>query len=342
MTLSNLKSTFIYFLLFAVQQVKSQEVVIKIDEDYTKPKGMMWVKGDEFKKRYIEDGMYISKAGKLHPELAFDYNINQLACKYSSDMEFTIVKLKGNKEDFITVLLFFMGLQFQYNEMGDWQLGKGNDFTVIKSGKAAVKEGTNVLKIVHRRDVFEFYLNGEKAVEQRYSEMIKINWYDVKIFAKNKKFQIALDRAVFTGYLDEENDKLGLYELERFSSVSFLKVYGRSDIFIVNENGKQKLMDDRGRMTKAAFDKIDYTYSGNWLVVSNESKTQKGYIDSSGNEMLPMKYKEVATSLCNENMKDCFAIGSYKIVDNTGEVFFINPKTKELINEAEAKARQKK
>ncbi len=340
MTLSNLKSTFIYFLLFAVQQVKSQEVVIKIDEDYTKPKGMMWVNGDEFQKRYIENGMYISKAGKSYPRLAFGYNINQLACKYSSDMEFTIVKLKGNKEDFITVMLFFMGLQFQYNELGDWQLGK-DEYAVLKSGKAAVKEGTNVLKIIHRRDVFEFYLNGEKAVEQRYSEMKEIKWYDVKIFAKNKKFQIALDRAVFTGYLDEKNDKLGLFELERFSSISFLKVYGRSDMFIVNENGKQKLMDDRGRMSKVSFDKIDYTYSGNWLVVSNESKTQKGYIDSSGNEMLPMKYKEVATSLCNENNKDCFALGSYKIVDNTGEVFFINPKTKELINETEAKARQK-
>lgn len=341
MTLSNLKSTLIYCLLFAVQQVKSQEVVIKIEEDYTKPKGMMWVKGDEFQQRYIENGMYISKAGKLYPQLEFDHNINQLACKYASDMEFTIVKLKGDKESFITVLLFFMGLQFQYNELGDWQLGKGNDFTVLKSGKAAVKEGTNVLKIVHRRDIFEFYLNGEKAVEQRYSDMIKIDWYDVKIFAKNKKFQIALDKAVFTGYLDEKNNKLGLYELERFSSISFLKVYGRSDIFIVNENGKQKLMDDRGRMTKEAFDKIDNTYSGNWLIVSNESKTQKGYIDSKGNEMLPMKYTELATSLCNENNKDCFAIGSYKIVDYTGGVFYINPETKELINEAEAKARQK-
>ncbi len=332
----------LYYLLFALQHVKSQEAIVKIEEDYTKPKGMMWVKGDEFQQRFIENGMYVSKAGKLYPKLKFEYNINQLACKYASDMEFTIVRLKGDKESFITVLLFFMGLQFQYNELGDWQLGKGNDLTVLKSGKAAVKPGTNTLKIVHRRDIFEFYLNGEKAVEQRYSEMKKINWYDVEIFAKNKKMQIALDNAVFTGYLDEENEKLGLYELERFSSISFLKVYGRSDIFIVNENGKQKLMDDRGRMTKDAFDRIDYTYSGNWFIVTNESKTLKGYIDSKGNEMLPMKYKDLATSLCNENTKDCFAIGSYKIVDNTGEVFYINPETKELVNEAEARQKLSK
>ncbi len=346
MTSSYIKIAHVAFLFLAMQQASAQEVIIKIEEDYTNPHGMMWVKGDEFQERYIKDGMYISKAAKMHPRLEFDLDINQLACKYTCDMEFAIVKLKGDKESFITVELktenknvTYGNLQFQYNNLGDWQLGEGNTFTLIKSGKAIIKEESNLVKISNNGETIVFYINNEKIAEHKFNELMGLRWYGTRIFSTNKKFQIALDKATFIGYLDERNENVGEYELERFSSFSFLKVYGRSDVFIINDKGKKRLMDDRGRITKQAFYNIDVTYSGNWLIVSNEFKSQFGYVDSKGNEMLPVKYKKVESVLCNENHKECYAIGYYKVTDNTGEVFYINPETKELISEATAKAK---
>ncbi len=333
-----LAALFLQGSLYA-QLFQPTEIITKIEEDYSDPTAMMWEKGGEFQARWIEDGMYKSKGLRLGPELEYSHRINQLACKVSSDMEFTIVKLKGSSESLIQIELYpnsYKQITFQYNEKGLWNLQEGYN-SIIKTGTATVNVGSNILKIVHRRDVFEYYLNGVKITDYKAPKTLESDWEDIKIYSKDLKMQLGLDKVVLIGYLDEENKKLGSYELERFSSFNSKTFYNRSDVFAIKDGPHWRLMDDRGRISKNKFDKINGTYAGDWLIVSDEFGLRYGYIDKDGNEMLPMKYKEVSDFLCTENNTDCFALGCYRIKDINDKIFYINPISKEIIDEAAAK-----
>lgn len=328
-------------LLCSVNVAVAQEVIAKIEEDYSNPLRDMWVKSDDYCKRTVENGIYTAKSiSVLGPQLEFGFDLNQLECEYSNDMEFTIVKLKGSDKSFISIELYptdYTQLTFHYNATGEWKLTENYNPTIVASGNTTVNPGSNVISIHHRRNSFEYFFNGQKITERKVDKNVKLNWHEIKIYAKDTKMQIGLDKTVLIGYLDELNDKVGLFTLERFSTFHVTSVYDRTDVYIISEGDKKRLMDDRGRLSKQTFDYLTGTYSGNWLIVGNKDKTLFGYIDAAGNEMLPMKYKEVADILCTENMTGCYALKSYKVTGTDLNVYYISPETKVLITEDEAK-----
>jgi hypothetical protein len=189
----------------------AQEYNYRIEEDYTHPNSSMWEEGDEYSARYIENGMYISKAGIMHAQLTFPYSPynnpqDKHFCQYTSDMEFTVVKIKGNATDFITIHLYPTGdenypyLRFHYNESGQWKLTNRNGDVTFQSGTAQVNVGTNVIKIMHRNDKIRFLINDHQVAQMAFNNDVAILWENIDILAENKKFIIALDKAVFTGY----------------------------------------------------------------------------------------------------------------------------------------------
>ncbi len=140
--------------------VCAQDYVVRLEEDYSKSSSSLFNAADEFQTNSIENGMYVSKAARNHAQIDFPPELRdrQKDCYGNSDMEFTIVKLKGSKEDFISVQVDPEGvdvspyLVFQYNELGDWKLTEYADGAVHANGKAKVNPGTtaNVIKVEHR------------------------------------------------------------------------------------------------------------------------------------------------------------------------------------------------
>lgn len=318
----------------------AQEVITKITEDYSTPNEELWKKSDDYCKRTVENGMYTAKSiSALGPQLEFGFDLNQLECEYSNDMEFVIAKLKGSDKSFISIELYPKGytqLTFHYNAAGEWKLTENYNPTVVASGNCTVNALSNIVAIHHRRNLFEYFINGQKITERKLEKNVKTDWHDTKIYSKDTKMQLGLDKVEFIGYFDELNDKVGIYNLERFSTFKATSVYERTDVFIITYNGKKRLMDDRGRLSKQSFDYLEGTYSGNWLIVANSDKTLYGYVDASGTEMLPIKYKKVSDILCTENTTDCIALGCYKVTTPDYEDFYINPVNKLLMSEEEA------
>lgn len=204
------KFTIILLLLISGAYAQSDNYVVKLEEDYTKPPSYMWEDGDEFQTNTIENGMYISRAARMHAQLDFPYSIYdyQKKCFYASDIEYTIVKVKGDKESFMCVQVdplrddAYPYLVFQYNEIGDWKLTNRNSDVVYKNGKAKINSGSNKVKIEHRLDAIHFTINDEKVIEHKLSNGVKLEWGDLKIYSKNKKLVIGLDKVVFIGYKD--------------------------------------------------------------------------------------------------------------------------------------------
>lgn len=334
------KAIYIITILGFINVSFAQEVITKITEDYSNPNEELWKKSDDYCKRTVENGMYTAKSNSvLGPQLEFGFDLNQLECEYSNDMEFVIAKIKGSDKSFISIELYPKGytqLTFHYNAAGEWKLTENYNSTVVASGSCTVNALSNVVTIHHRRNIFEYYINSQKITERKLEKNVETDWHDTKIYSKDTKMQIGLDKVEFIGYFDELNDKVGIYNLEHFSTFNATSVYGRTDVFIITYYGKKRLMDDRGRLSKQSFDYLEGTYSGNWLIVANSDKTLYGYVDASGTEMLPIKYKKVSDILCTENTTDCIALGCYKVTTPNYEVFYINPVNKLLMSEEEA------
>lgn len=182
-----------------------------VDEDYTNPNSLWWEPGDEYSERLIENGMYISKAARMHAQLEFKfspYNNPQEknSCEYASDMEFTIVKLKGDKKSFVTVYLEPSGapdfpyVEFSYNEEGQWQVGNHRSEKIYSSGTVVVEGTTNRVRIEHRGQFLRFLLNNAQLTTMDLGAEVKIMWQHVDILARNKKLVIALDHLGLKGY----------------------------------------------------------------------------------------------------------------------------------------------
>lgn len=212
-----MKKPFLLSALFiSVIQLYAQEYSIKIEEDYSKPTSSLFNAGDEFQSNSIENGMYISKAARMHAQIDFPYSLydRQRDCIKSSDMEFTIVKMKGNKEDFICVQIDPNGdkaypyLVFQYNELGDWKLTNYLQDKTYASGKAKVNAGVmpNVIKMAHRYSKVSYYVNGELATELKSDNTLEIRWCYNKVYSKNQKFVLGLDKLLLGGCVTDKED----------------------------------------------------------------------------------------------------------------------------------------
>lgn len=204
-----MKQFLLLLLLFiSAMQLHAQTPVVAIEEDYTAPKSYMYVKGDEYHPRSIENGMYTSKHGSVLPaELKFDLSIDNRQRPHANvlDMEFTLVKIKGKPEDFIVTHIYTNSetpyLEFGYNELGEWKLGSRLLETIYQSGKTQVNPGTNVLRIEYRYSKLRYFLNGVKVCDYEYKEIENLYWQDMRIEAMRKqKTVIGLDKVVLKAY----------------------------------------------------------------------------------------------------------------------------------------------
>jgi hypothetical protein len=204
-----MKQFLLLLLLFiCAMQLHAQTPVVAIEEDYTAPKSYMYVKGDEYHPRSIENGMYTSKHGSVLPaELKFDLSIDNRQRPHANvlDMEFTLVKIKGKPEDFIVTHIYTNSetpyLEFGYNELGEWKLGSRLLETIYQSGKTQVNPGTNVLRIEYRYRKLRFFLNGVKVCDYEYKEIENLYWQDMRIEAMRKqKTVIGLDKVELKAY----------------------------------------------------------------------------------------------------------------------------------------------
>lgn len=184
---------------------------IVMEEDYTKPDNRLYVAGDEYVKRSIENGLYIARAGSLPPRLDFGFRFNPYNnpqekndATEASDMDFTIIKLKGSKESFISVGVNYLYLKFSYNAIGQWNLTNYNEDKVYQQGTAEVNPDTNHVMLSHRGDRLRCYINGKQVVQYTFTpdESWKnyMRWENLQVLSRDKKMVIALDKVVFTGY----------------------------------------------------------------------------------------------------------------------------------------------
>jgi hypothetical protein len=290
----------IAFCLFMSTAYTQNSYSVKIEEDYTKPNSSMWEAGDEFYTGTIENGMYVSKAEKMHAQLKFDYSLydRQGSCISSSDMEYTIVKLKGNKESFMCVQIDPDGdeaypyLVFQYNELGDWTLTNYRQDKTYSSGKTTVNPGTtaNVIRIEHRYNKVMYYVNAVKVTELKSDNQLVIRWYNNKIYSKDKKFVIGLDKALLGGCV---TDKEELIKQEKRK-----------------EEEANKLLSENV---------VLYRYA-DWTL------NKYGFSDADGKIIIPIKYDEVKQG----DAHACFSEGLAAVKLN-GKWGFINKAGKEVV-----------
>ena len=212
-----MKKIFLLSALFiSAIQLYAQDYWVKIEEDYSKSTSSLFNSGDEFQSNSIENGMYVSKAARMHAQIDFPYSLydRQRDCIKSSDMEYTIVKVKGDKESFICVQIDPNGdkaypyLVFQYNELGDWKLTNYLQDKTYASGKAKVNTGVtpNVIKIAHRYSKVSYYVNGELAAELKSDNTLEVRWYSNKVYSQNKKFVLGLDKLFLGGCVTDKED----------------------------------------------------------------------------------------------------------------------------------------
>jgi hypothetical protein len=214
--MKHLISAFALLVLVLSAYGKNRYIVL-IEEGYNQPTTSLFNAGDEFQINSIKNGMYISKTARMHAQIDFPYSMHDRLrkCINSSDMEYTIVKLKGDKESFICVQVdpldeVYPYLVFQYNELGDWKLTNYRQDKTYASGKAKVNAGIipNMIKVVHRYNKISYYVNGELATELKADNTLEIRWYNNKVYSKNKKFVLSLDKLILGGCVTDKEDLL--------------------------------------------------------------------------------------------------------------------------------------
>lgn len=221
-----------FFLFFTLSiQVYGQNPDVLIVEDYSTPKPYMYFKAPWSKESPIDNkkGLYISKPDKkTEASLSFEKGLTdeQNSLNEMSDMEFTVLQIKGNPDDFIRVSVDIgeggyssnsKSVQFLYNYQGNWRLNNydnTNGATFITGGKTTVNTSStaNVIRIEHRKDTLRYFMNNKMVVEHILKSKERIHWHNCKILSVYST--IALDKAVFKGYVTPQ-EKLKKLEVEK-------------------------------------------------------------------------------------------------------------------------------
>ncbi|MDX2001850.1 MAG: hypothetical protein SFW35_05440 [Chitinophagales bacterium] len=82
---------FTFILLAFALKAMAQSPVVNIEEDYTKPEYYTYKASDEFCSRIVENGMYVSKPGKIPAQLSFPYEIDKRQGTFRSKLDMETV-----------------------------------------------------------------------------------------------------------------------------------------------------------------------------------------------------------------------------------------------------------
>lgn len=337
-----MKNIFTAACFLIAASLYAQDYSIKIEEDYSKATSSLFNEADEFQNNSIENGMYISKAERMHAQIDFPYGLydRQRSCINKSDMEYTIVKVKGDKESFICVQIDPNGdkeypyLVFQYNELGDWKLTNYLQDKTYASGKTKVNPGAtaNVIKIEHRYSKVRYYFNGEQVTELKSDNTLEIRWYNNKVYSKNKKFVIGLDKLLLGGCVTDKvaEVKKEVPAEERLAPpdpnevIDYAKIYEPkpdTDIIMFRDKfDKWGAKNRKGEVLFAPkFEAYPEFYDGVALIYN---ETGQVLIDRTGKELAviqgeAMNFSEglALVSKCDENGENC----KYSYIDKTGK-----------------------
>lgn len=152
-----------------------------------------------------------------------------------SDMEFSIVKLKGKKDSFIIVTLEATSYQekvdmnFLFNELGTWSLesyevnnnsdygGSTSKQRMLKRGNIQINSGTapNIIRIEHRSDTLRYFVNGELATSFVMNKQKSVDWGTCSVESQKSNVGIALDKVTFKGFATKEQREKKMAELEQ-------------------------------------------------------------------------------------------------------------------------------
>jgi len=242
---------------------------VSIYEDYTDPSAWMWKPSNELRTGKIENGMYVSKGKRESASLEFPYDLSekQKQLNDASDIEFELTKLDGEVSSPITVNLTVMdfnkpyNLKFTYNGLGDWSVNGGDTKQQLGSGKTAVKEMSNSVKIVHRKDVVKFYLNSEFLFEHKFDNAVDISWWLIYISSADKDVVLGLDKTVFKAY------SASTILLEEMALQAEKEKAERNSNFIVKDNFPEGKATYSGTSVRVAFD-----YNAKWKLEDFENK----------------------------------------------------------------------
>ncbi len=217
-----MKTSISILLIFIFSiQLYAQNPDVLIVEDYSNPKSYMYFKAPWSKESPIDNkkGLYISKPDKkIEASLSFEKGLTdeQHFLNEMSDMEFTVLRIKGDAADFIRVSVDLgeggfssnsKSIQFLYNDQGNWRLNNydyTNGASFITGGKTTINTSpaANVIRIEHRKDTLRYFMNNQLVVEHILKSKERIYWHNCKILSIYTT--IALDKAVFKGYVTPE------------------------------------------------------------------------------------------------------------------------------------------
>jgi hypothetical protein len=337
-------------LLIAAMELYAQIPSVVIEEDYTKPDKRLYVPGDEYVKCYIEDGLYIAKAGMLPPRLDFGFRFDPYNnpqeknnAEEASDMEFTIVKIKGSKESFISVGINYLYLKFSYNALGQWKWTNYNEDKTYMEGTAQVNPDTNQLMLAYRVGSIRCYINGKEVMRYTFEKEQStqyLRWANTQVFTKDKKMVLALDKVVLKGY-----SKYAMYADEAAKAeaaakakeaaeqpappdpnevIDFTKVYElQPDTDITWFRDKFEKWGAKNLKGEVLFQpKLDAPvefYNGVGFLYNGYA----GLIDRTGKELTPYQFYDVQNfsegvalvSICDGNGENC----KYSYIDKTGK-----------------------
>lgn len=308
--MKHLMSAFAVCLFFSVALGQNKHLV-KIEEDYTNPDKRLYQPGDEYHKRSIENGLYICKPAALPASLDFGFRFDPYNnpqeknnALYASDLDFTIIKLKGKQESFISVGFNYLYLKFSYNSLGQWKWTNYNDDKIYMEGTAAVNADTNLITLSYRIGGIRCYINGKEvmcyAFEKEQSTQY-LRWENAQVFTKDKKMVLALDKVVLTGYsagtkFPDEEAKAAAEEAakkeeeaKKLLSENFV-LYGYYD-FASKKYGFRDA--DKTVIIPAQYDEINKEgFSDGLAGVKLNNKW--GFIDKTGKPVVEMKYDYIS------------------------------------------------
>ena len=334
-----MKNTITGAFIFIAASLSAQDYTVKIVEDYNKATSDLFNKADEFQNNTIENGMYTSKAANMHAQIDFPHSLydRQQSCVKNSDMEYTIVKVKGDEESFICVQIdpngdkAFPYLVFQYNELGDWKLTNYLQDKTYANGKAKINSGAtaNVIKIEHRYSTVRYFINGELATELKSDNTLEIRWYNNKIYSKNKKFILGLDNLLLGGCAydkaADEKKEADRKEEEKKKMLSETFMLYRNYEF---QSKKYGFQDFEGKyIVPAIYDEVstgDYSLCFSEGLAKVKRNNKWGFIDKTGQEVVELKYDYVS------NFENGYAVvtlgvhpnSKYRLINKTGKEVF--------------------
>ncbi|MGE0637887.1 MAG: WG repeat-containing protein [Bacteroidia bacterium] len=330
----------------------AQKPNVVIEEDYTKPDKRLYLPGDEYHKRSIENGLYICKPAALPASLDFGFRFDPYNnpqeknnAKEASDLDFTIIKMKGSKESFISVGFNYLYLKFSYNALGQWKWANYNDDKTYMEGTAAVNADTNLIRISYRIGSIRCYINGTEAMRYTFEKEQStqyLRWENAQVFTKDKKMVLALDKVVLTGYpsyakYPEEEAQAAAIAAEKIKNetpappdpnevIDYNKVYEPqpdTDIEFFRDKfeiwGIKNLKGEV--LCPPKYDHFEGFYGGVSFVWG---KGGAALIDRTGKELTPYQYSNfndfsegvaLVSSDCDENGENC----KYSYIDKTGK-----------------------